>query len=182
MFKELNEKLEEFMEDYKLIKEMDEITSSTKLETDYNEYYNPNVGNMGTYFGKRITSGVGKRSVDKGSKYHYGLDLDYKNESVYSFCSGIVSFAGFMNGFGRVVFIKDSDGYYHCYAHLTKIFIKNRQIVDKGQLIGVSGGSNCINGIIKDNAYPLHLHYSIWKSFVGRESQNTIDPRVYKYP
>ena len=182
MFKELDEELEKFMQDYKLIKEMDEITSSTKLETDYNEYYNPNVGNMGTYFGKRITSGVGKRSVDKGSKYHYGLDLAYNNEPVYAFCSGKVVFAGNMLGFGRLVMIQDSNNYFHAYAHLNTINIKVGQIVKKDDLLGKSGTSYFDGKVLKDNYFAPHLHYSIWKNFKGRESEQAIDPRMYKYP
>ena len=69
-FKQLRESLIQFIEDYKLIKDSSYVTSHTKLKDGYNEYYNPNVGELGTFFGKRITSGVGKRNPEKGSTYH----------------------------------------------------------------------------------------------------------------
>lgn len=167
---------------YKLIKESPNLTSHTKLTENYSDAYNPNSGDMGTFFGKRITSGVGKRNVAGGSPYHYGLDLAYNNEPVNAFCSGTVIFAGNMIGFGRVVFIKDVNGYCHCYAHLSQINVKVNQQLNKGDLIGKSGTSYFDGKVLKDNHFAPHLHYSIWRKFAGRESENAIDPRIYQYP
>lgn len=166
---------------YKLIKESSELTSHTKLTEGYSNAYNPNIGEMGTFHGRRITSGVGKRDVTKGSKYHYGLDLAYNNEPVNAFCSGTVVYAGNMIGFGRLVMIKDSQGYFHAYAHLSSINVKNGQKINKGDVIGKSGTSYFDGKVLKDNYFAPHLHYSIWRAFSGRESDQAIDPRVYTY-
>lgn len=161
------------------------ITSKTKLTSGYNKYYKPNKktkSGMGTFMGKRITSGIGHRNIDHskqdGSDFHKGLDLAYSfGDSVKAFCAGKVTSAGRIGGFGKTVIIDDIQGFRHIYAHLSVIMVSVGNIVKKGQLIGKSGGS----GKNSDHDYPPHLHYGIWKPG-GKGDRDYIDPRTYSYP
>lgn len=182
MIKQLLEQLNNFLEDYDLVKNTN-LLSKDKLLKGYNQFYNPNVGQMGTFFNKTITSGIGKRNVTGGSSVHKGLDLAYKNnEAVYSFCSGTVIFTGPMYGFGYCVIIKDSNNFRHVYAHLNKIQIKNNTKVNQGDLIGFAGGTSCSQDLKIVNKFAPHLHYGIWKPTGTSDSSAAIDPRLYKYP
>ena len=159
------------------------ITSHTKLAEGTNPYYDASKGDMGTFNGVKITSGIGRRSVERGSSWHRGLDLAYaKGTPVKAFCSGKCTHAGVMSGFGRLVIINDKNGYRHLYGHLSRISVSLRQNVKKGQIIGYSGGSGTNNGVLVDNYYAPHLHYGIWQPGGTSDKKDYIDPRTYTYP
>ena len=159
------------------------MTSGTLLTTGTNKYYDNSKGPMGTYMGKTITSGIGARNVKGGSKWHRGLDLAYNyGTPVYSFVAGKITHSGVLGGFGRLVIVTDSNKYQHLYGHLSKIVVTNGQLVKKGDLLGYSGGSSVINGVLKNNAFQPHLHYGIWKPGGRGDKLAYIDPRTYTYP
>ena len=151
------------------------ITSHTKLTSGTNKYYNANVGDMGTFMGKTITSGIGKRT-SKGSSFHRGLDLGYAyGTPVYSFTDGKVTFASVMGAFGRLVIVTDANKYQHLYGHLSKISVTTGKQVKKGDLLGYSGGSSKQNGKLQDRYFAPHLHYGIWKPGGTSDRQAYID-------
>jgi len=160
------------------------ITSATNLSSGTNEYYNAKGGyGMGTYMGKAITSGIGKRSVKGGSGFHRGLDLAYSLDTpVYSFCSGFVWYKDVMSGFGYCVIIQDKNGYRHVYGHLNRFAnIQKGKHYPKGTLIGYSGRSGTENGKLVLYKFAPHLHYGIWKPGGTRDKYDYIDPRTYTY-
>lgn len=158
------------------------ITSHTKVKGGANDFYNESQGEMGTWNGVKINSGIGKRSVAKGSSWHKGLDLDYPNGTpVKAFCSGTCTYAAVMAGFGRLVIVDDKKGYRHIYGHLSKFNISKGNPVKKGQIIGYSGGSGTQNGKLIDGYFAPHLHYGIWQPS-GKSDSDYIDPRTYKFP
>ena len=169
------------MTDYPLAKTLN-LTSHDKISNG-NEFYNPDektTEGLGTYMGKHITSGIGKRT--EGSSFHKGIDLAYnKGEAVYSFNNGTVTLAQPIVGFGKLVIVKDSKNYQHLYAHLSEINVKVGQKITKGDLIGKAGGSNLKDGKLIENAYVPHLHYGIWKPNTNSDGNGAIDPRVYQY-
>ena len=185
MIQEVNRLLEEILQgrveynDYPVIDKTTKLTSKTKLVDGYNHYYNPTKGNMGTFNGIRITSGVGQRDV--GSSPHRGLDLDYATgTAVKPFYSGKVIFAGVQQGYGRLVIIKDNAGFTQVYAHLSKINVSVGQQVDTSTVIGQSGGSTSYdNKTVIDGAYDPHLHYEVRKpGYINKDG--AIDPRIYQ--
>lgn len=160
-----------------------DITSQTLLSSGTNKHYDKNKGSLGTFMGKTITSGIGKRNVKGGSAFHRGLDLDYKTgEPVYSFTDGVITCAEVITGFGRLVIVTDNNKYQHLYGHLSKITVSKGKKIKKGSLIGYAGGSTTISGRLVDNHFPPHLHYGIWKPGGTRDKYDYIDPRTYEYP
>jgi murein DD-endopeptidase MepM/ murein hydrolase activator NlpD len=59
--------------------------------------------------------------------------------------TGIVKFAGkdtkFLKAYGNLVIIQHPENYQTIYANLNKIFVKPRQIVKRGEIIGTAGTS-----------------------------------------
>ena len=63
---------------------------------------------------------------------------------------------------GNVVYIDHGRGIYTYYAHLSKILVKENDIVKKGDIIGYSGATGRVTG--------AHLHYA------NRLHNVTVDP------
>ncbi|OQY42200.1 MAG: hypothetical protein B6227_02885 [Fusobacteriia bacterium 4572_74] len=85
---------------------------------------------------------------------HTGVDLKACiNTPVYSPYSGLVIYAGWMNGYGKIIIINNGNNYETRFAHLNRILVKKGQRVTKGKVIAKSGKTGRVTG--------PHLHYEI---------------------
>ena len=66
---------------------------------------------------------------------------------------GVVTFAGWQSGYGRLVKVRHDFGIETRYAHLSKINVKVGQRVSRGDRIGAMGNSGRSTG--------THLHYEV---------------------
>ena len=101
-------------------------------------------------FGYRTHPITGRR------EHHKGSDMKAKIfTEVYATANGVVEYAGYhrKSGFGRLVILNNSYGFRTYFAHLGKIKVKHGQVVQKGDLIALTGNSGRSNG--------PHLHYEI---------------------
>ncbi|MDO5757408.1 MAG: DUF5930 domain-containing protein [Rhodobacterales bacterium] len=98
----------------------------------------------------RYTSAYGKR----WGRMHNGTDMagDY-GSPIYATADGVVTYAGWMSGYGRLVKIEHAFGVETRYAHQSKIRVKKGQRVSRGDHIGDMGNSGRSTG--------THLHYEI---------------------
>lgn len=96
---------------------------------------------------------------------HTGVDLVAKFVPLRTSKDGVVSFAGYMNGYGKIIIIKHSDGFETRYAHLSVISTKVGEHVKRGELIGKTGNSGRVTG--------PHLHFEI------RKNGTPINPMKY---
>lgn len=106
----------------------------------------------------KITSDFGLRlhPVFGILKYHEGIDLKQKyGAPVRAACDGKVIFAGWAEGYGKLVILKHHKGYTTYYGHLSKIKVKVGSWVNKGQIIGNVGNTGWTTG--------PHLHFEIRK-------------------
>ena len=105
-----------------------------------------------------ITSPQGNRfhPVLKRYIYHAGVDLRAHFIPLYASKEGKVTFAGTMNGYGKIIIIQHSGGYETRYAHLDKIGVRKGQYVKTGELIGKTGQSGRVTG--------PHLHFELRKN------------------
>ncbi|MGB0661022.1 MAG: DUF5930 domain-containing protein [Mangrovicoccus sp.] len=104
----------------------------------------------------RRTSGFGYRRdpIRGGSRLHAGVDwAGAYGTAVKATADGVVVFAGWQSGYGRLVKIKHEFGIETRYAHLAKINVKVGQKVSRGKLIGAMGSSGRSTG--------THLHYEV---------------------
>lgn len=117
-------------------------------------------------FNTKITSkfGLRKHPIFGILKYHEGIDLKQKyGAQVRAAADGKVIFAGWAEGYGKLVILKHQKGYTTYYGHLSKIRVKVGQTVYKGQLIGNVGMTGWTTG--------PHLHFEVRKNGVP------IDPK-----
>ena len=95
--------------------------------------------------------------------HHDGIDVDVPiGTLVRAAAAGRVTFVGDQDGYGTLVTVRHSGGYYTAYGHLSEILVVQGQFVEIGQPIARSGNSGISSG--------PHLHF---------EAQNgsfSIDP------
>ena len=104
----------------------------------------------------RWTSGFGFRRDPKGygNRMHEGTDMaGAYGTPVYATGDGVVTHAGWDNGYGRLVKIQHDFGVETRYAHLSALRVDVGQKVSRGDRIGDMGNSGRSTG--------THLHYEV---------------------
>lgn len=121
---------------------------------------------------KYITSNYGFRDIFGSISFHDGTDFGapYISE-VYAAANGVISYCGFLNGYGNTISITHENGYITSYSHLASDFkVKLGEYVLAGDTIGYVGPKYLENGILNGLTTGPHLHFRIFKD--GK----TIDP------
>jgi len=99
-------------------------------------------------FGYRKDPFTGQRA------FHHGVDLaPGYGASVKASMGGLVTHAGWMGGYGKLVVIKHNNVYSTRYGHLSQILVKKGRYVAQGQNIGKVGNTGRSTG--------AHLHFEI---------------------
>ena len=104
-----------------------------------------------------ITSGFGYRMhpVDKVLMFHAGIDLKANYEPFYCFAAGVVLRTGYSERSGNYVVINHGQ-LETVYCHLSQIWVKERDYVNGGQILGITGNTGKTSG--------PHLHFGMrWK-------------------
>lgn len=110
----------------------------------------------------RYTSGFGPR----WGRMHSGTDFAASyGTPIYATADGVVTFAGTLSGYGRLVKIQHEFGIETRYAHQSKIRVKVGQRVSRGDRIGDMGNSGRSTG--------THLHYEV------RVGGQAVNPMTY---
>ena len=90
----------------------------------------------------------------KQRQLHRGLDIAaMAGATVYAGQDGIVTTAGYHDDYGNYVVIEDADGLVSKYAHLSSLSVSAGQAVEKGDQVGVTGGTGSSTG--------SHLHIEL---------------------
>lgn len=112
--------------------------------------------------GFRLTSPYGPR----WGRMHEGVDIaDRYGAPVQATADGVVTYAGWLSGYGRLIKIRHEFGIETRYAHLAKIRVKKGQRVSRGERIGDMGNSGRSTG--------PHLHYEV------RTGDKPVNPMTY---
>ncbi|WP_169306872.1 M23 family metallopeptidase [Pedobacter polaris] len=102
-----------------------------------------------------LTSGFGYRThpvTGERNKFHSGIDLNARTDTVYSILHGVVKETGYNSIIGN--FIRITHGNYtSIYGHLSYRFVKPGDLVASGTPVGISGATGRVTG--------EHLHFSI---------------------
>jgi len=104
----------------------------------------------------RYTSGFGGRNdpFGRGFRRHEGQDLaGAYGAPILATADGVVTYAGWENGYGRLVKIRHDFGIETRYAHMSQIRVNVGDRVSRGDRIGDMGNSGRSTG--------THLHYEI---------------------
>ncbi len=110
----------------------------------------------------RYTSGFGPR----WGRQHSGTDFaaGYGTD-IFATADGVVTFAGWSSGYGRLVKIRHDFGYETRYGHQSNIRVKVGQRVSRGEQIGDMGNSG--------NSTGTHLHYEV------RVNGKAVNPMIF---
>jgi len=102
----------------------------------------------------RVTSGFAMRMhpILQRMKAHRGVDYAAPTGTpVRAVGEGSVSFAGWKNGYGKVVEVQHSNNKSTLYAHLSRIDVRKGQRIDQGTRVGLVGMTGWATG--------PHLHF-----------------------
>ena len=129
-------------------------------------YYNASGRSLGRMFVlkplgvNRITSPFNRQRfhpILKEQRPHLGTDYGAPTGTlVWTTARGEVAYAGWKGGYGKFVEIVHSNGYRTRYAHLSKILVREGQLVQQKEIIGKVGATGLATG--------SHLHYEIIKN------------------
>ncbi len=111
-------------------------------------------------FGYRVSPYSGRAMM------HQGLDIAASpGTPVYAPADGVISFAGYDSGYGKLVSIDHGYGVVTRYGHNSKIFVKVGQQIKRGDLLTAVGNTGQSTG--------PHLHYEV------RINNVPVDPTNY---
>jgi murein DD-endopeptidase MepM/ murein hydrolase activator NlpD len=117
----------------------------------------------------RLSSRYGKRihPITKKKRKHNGLDFAVNTGTpIYATADGVVHSARkSKTGSGNFLSIQHDFGFASSFSHLKSFKVKAGELVEKGQLIAISGNTGASSG--------PHLHYEV--RFVGR----ALDPLTF---
>ena len=102
----------------------------------------------------RVSSGYGMRfhPISGGRKAHLGVDFAAPTGTpVRTVGDGVVTFAGWQNGYGNVIHVQHKQGKDTVYAHLSRINVRKGERVEQGSVIGLVGSTGASTG--------PHLHF-----------------------
>ncbi|WP_281060496.1 peptidoglycan DD-metalloendopeptidase family protein [Staphylococcus coagulans] len=103
---------------------------------------------------------------------HYGLDINYKHDKVYSTLNGIANASyGWNGGFGNMVKIT-SGALTAIYGHMHKLAFTGSKKVHPGSYLGISGGNPSEDGQGAGSSTGLHLHYEMQRNGVPFDPTN----------
>ncbi len=118
------------------------------------------LGYMSSGFGRRVDPISGRMAWHSGADFAGQLDSD-----VVAVASGVVTFAGEKNGYGRMIEINHGAGYVTRYGHHHELLVAAGDVVKKGQLIARMGSTGRSTG--------SHVHFEVLKD--GHQ----VDPARY---
>lgn len=103
-----------------------------------------------------ITSQFGPRRATRvgGTRFHEGIDIAAPmGTPVYASGDGVVTFAGYKGGFGRLVIVDHGFGLSTVYGHNAELFVGEGDRVRRGMQIAAIGMTGRTTG--------PHLHYEV---------------------
>lgn len=90
---------------------------------------------------------------------HKGIDFTSPNKTIMASDNGKVVYSGYNSGYGNHVILDHMNGYKTLYGHMSQVYVKNGQILEKGEKIGYMGSTG--------NSTGVHLHFEIMKNDVA---------------
>lgn len=108
----------------------------------------PVMGPITGSFGSRVDPFNGEGA------FHAGVDIScHYGQPIMAPADGVVTYAGFYSGYGRMLIVDHGNGISTRYGHLSGFAVTDGQTLRKGEVIGYVGMSGRSTG--------AHLHYEV---------------------
>ena len=162
--------------DLERIKQMDELVRSslgTTLDLDPKPEFADSTSNVFQSSNRKVSyienipsvapinGFVSQRSENQGlfvKAAHNGIDIVAKEgEPILASASGVVVFSGWTYEFGNMIILYHGDDYFTHYGHNKENLMKQLDIVERGEVIGLVGSTGISSG--------PHLHFEVWREF-----------------
>lgn len=105
-----------------------------------------------------------------GESYHLGIDLvNVKNAPVIASNDGVVVLSSALGVYGNTIAIDHGLGITSLYSHLSEIYVKEGQVIHRGDIIGRTG----VSGL----AFGDHLHFGVLVQGVFSLSTEWLDTK-----
>lgn len=104
----------------------------------------------------RLVSGFGYRRhpLWGGTHFHTGIDIGAPyGDPIKGADGGEIIFSGWWDGYGKAVVIDHGRGMSTVYGHMSRIYVRAGQHIEKGQIIGLVGSTGFSTG--------PHLHFEV---------------------
>lgn len=116
--------------------------AARKITLDHSRFAWPLQGVLSSKFGIR------------NGRRHDGIDIAAKHGTpIMAAAGGTVAFEGRLSGYGKLLILRHSGGYYTAYAHNSRHLVKKGQKVKRGQRIAKVGNTGRSTG--------PHLHFEV---------------------
>ncbi|MGF7079697.1 M23 family metallopeptidase [Mucilaginibacter sp. UYCu711] len=86
-------------------------------------------------------------------KFHAGIDLAAKQDTVYAVLPGTVTFAGYDPGLGLHVILKHDGNLETIYGHLSQFWVLPSDTIEAAGALGLTGQTGQVTG--------EHLHFAV---------------------
>lgn len=118
----------------------------------------------GVNFGFAPTTAAARAAGYPFARPHFGLDINYKHDKVYSTMGGTAkAFTGWSGGFGNHMEVTNGN-LKSIYGHLHKLAFHGTKKVKPGSFLGISGGDPREDGQGAGSSTGLHLHYEMQRN------------------
>ena len=106
-----------------------------------------------------------KFDIKKG---HFGIDIVLKEGTpVFASAGGFVIFADYTIDFGYTLILNHGDGFISVYKHCSSLLKQERERVEQGEIIALSGNSGA-------KSTGPHLHFEIWKDGIALNPETVL--------
>jgi murein DD-endopeptidase MepM/ murein hydrolase activator NlpD len=133
------------------------VTSSLPAPRKFESSSNVNMPSIWPVAGNLGKSGFGIRRNPFGgssTEFHKGQDISAAyGAPVIATADGVVVIAGWLRGYGQVVYIDHGNGISTRYGHLSRLDVMVGQTIKRGQQLGLVGSTGRSTG--------PHLHYEV---------------------
>ena len=128
------------------VKQIEKIgTKERPATTGSGTFINPTYGSLSSRYGSRW------------GRKHNGIDIAGSyNSDIKAADGGVVTYAGWMSGYGNYVVINHENGYQTAYGHCASLTVKVGDRVAKGDVVAKMGNTGRSTG--------THLHFEVKKN------------------
>ncbi|OEG00365.1 hypothetical protein BHF71_00200 [Vulcanibacillus modesticaldus] len=130
----------------------------------------PQVQSTGVFSWPTVGGVITSKYGPRWGTTHKGIDIaGVSDYTIKAPDNGVVTYAGWVRGYGNTIIINHGKGITTLYGHLDKILVKIGDVVAKNQKIGIMGNTGWSTG--------THLHFEVKVNNVAKDPLSFLEGR-----